>query len=157
MYEEIVKDLNKNLEMYKEQYKILELVEPILKQFEGKKITARIETAVKKVLNPLGYTVQYFKDYSWYTLKVYGNGLLYDNAVRFNLGYENRGEFSFENFKSNNGCYYKNQERIEDIEVMLSDTDRIKSFIITFEEVKKLQSDFESVVAKTCIRHYFKF
>ena len=168
MFTQIIKEMNESLETYKQQYKILELVEPLLKPFEGKKITARIETAVKKVLEPMGYDVRYFPDYSWYTLKVYGNGLKYDNAVRFNLGYKGNtnlfGEFTMKNFESNNKCYYANKERIDhltnQLTNQLTNPNVLREFVTRYENIKKLQEEFENDVIKTYgyeFKHKFKF
>lgn len=162
MLAQIIKEMNESLETYKQQYKILELVEPLLKPFEGKKITARIETAVKKVLEPLGYDVSYFIDYSWYTLKVYDNGLKYDSAVRFTLGRVkntlNDGIFTIEQFKSNNVCYYKNKERIDLLTNQLNNPNVIKEFVQRYENIKNLQSEFEKDVYKIeSLKFKFKF
>ena len=57
----------------------------ILETMDGKKITKRIETAVKKALPD--HTVFYNNDYGMFHLAIWGNGIEYNDRENMCLGY----------------------------------------------------------------------
>ena len=66
------------------------LVESNLKNFEGKKITKRIETALKAALPE--YSVHYSTDHGMHKISIWGNGLDYGRRLTYYLGHLNNSD-----------------------------------------------------------------
>lgn len=63
-----------------------QLVE-IFKPFEGKKISRRLATAIEKALPE--HTVSYNTDYGHYNIRIWGNGIDFNERYDFLIGYDN--------------------------------------------------------------------
>lgn len=108
----IMDEINKVRQKQLITVQILELIEPVMRTFEGKKITKRIETAVKKVL-PAGYVTSYCFQYSWFSLKIWGNELKYDDKIDLTIGYDT--DFKMERYLYHNQRYYLDKGRFEEL------------------------------------------
>ena len=80
---ELIKKIKKHIDLLKVKKEIFELVIPVLKTFEGKQVSKRIENKLKEQLPQL--TISYYQSYTYIELKVWGNGLKYDDRINFNL------------------------------------------------------------------------
>lgn len=135
----IMDEINKVKKKQLITLQILELVEPVMRTFEGKKITKRIETAVKKVL-PSGYVTSYGFQYSWFSLKIWGNELTYDDKIDLTLGYE--VDFKMERYLYHNQRYYLDKGRNEVLNTWTPEM--IMELIQKKEEVERVIKDFET-------------
>ena len=110
----------------KKRRELYDLILPVIKAQEGKQVTRRIETSVRKVL-PDDTLVSYSSDAGMYHLYIWGKtlGLTYDTRVSFLLGYHWSGEkeiVSVEKFADYNACNgWAASERIADGEKILND------------------------------------
>jgi hypothetical protein len=104
-----------------------------MKQFDGKKITKRMETVLSKQYPE--YNFSFVKSYSWYELNVWGNGIPFTNRYYFNLGYFSDGDFSYEKFinKSSSDFFKKELDSLNNFMEINSIDDII-------EEHKSIQS-----------------
>lgn len=127
-----VTDICKIIESNIEDTTIADTVAATLARFDGKKITRRMAIAVKKALP--AYTVHYNTNYGMKQIDVWGNGIAFDSAYRFLLGYDSHApEFSLERFKTDySAAYYgaaheRNSRRAEKLNDTVWQTEVAKS------------------------------
>jgi hypothetical protein len=139
---DIIKAIEERQAIQKRAVDILSIIEPVLKSFDGKTISKRIETAIKKVLPE--FTVYYGKSYSWYELKIWGNGVDYQNNLSLNLGYTSTSDvFNFEWYVTNNQRSYLEKSRYEHLEVYRTDVEKLVNLSIRYEELLETISEFK--------------
>jgi len=136
----------------KKRLKLYDLILPVIEAQEGKQVTRRIETAVKKML-PDDTLVSYSSDAGMYHLYIWGKtlGLTYDTRVSFLLGYHLTGEreiVSVDKFADYNACNGRAaSERIADGERILNDQARLinmaeaENALQSYEEIRSGQFD----------------
>ena len=149
--ESVTETVKKRISQYSEQLKIYTVVRVYLEKsiikYEGKKMTKRIETALKKCdLSILeGYTFYLSTEYGRFTL-VFWKGNL-NKQVRIHLNYQ--GElFSMDNFMESNKCYALNVNRLSTLKSYLNnnsklqaDINKINDAVNQYEELKVNTSD----------------
>jgi len=80
---ELVKKINAYIAKLEKKVIVMQLIIPVLKSFEGKTVSKRIETKAKEVLKD--FTVYYAVGYVEHELKIWGNGIDYDNMITIRL------------------------------------------------------------------------
>jgi len=140
MLQSIIKDIKEYQDTLAHNINILSLIEPVIRTFDGKKITKRIETAVKKVL-PEGYVTFYQFKYSWFELSIWGNGIKFDHSIRLTLGYNEF--FSFEDYVERNQRYYLDKSRCEELDGYLNDPVYLKGLCDKKESLLKQMKEYE--------------
>jgi len=103
------------IKSFSQQLTIVKEVFEVLKRFEGKQINRRIQTALRESPTLAPYTIHYHKDYSWYGLRIWGNGLDYNHSsLSLNLGYIGEDDrLNLEKVKENFTGYFMNEDRIK--------------------------------------------
>lgn len=147
--------IQEQIKIKQDNLKILDAIEPVLKSFDGKTISKRIETAIKKALPE--YTVYYGKSYSWYEVRIWGNGIKYDNSITLNLGYlRDTDTLNFDWFVKNNKFLYLEKERM-DILVAVSD-DSLHELNTKYEEYLSIKEQFKNFISEFPypVSQYFK-
>lgn len=139
MLQKMVKSIMDVQDKQNVNYFILTLIEPILRRFDGKKITKRIETAIKKELPE--YTISYGFTYSWYSLKIWGNGISWDDKIDLQLGYNEF--FDMDEYIRLNQRYYLESERYNTLQGYLDDLSKLKELVALHTEVKDMIKKFE--------------
>ena len=150
----IITAIREQQEKYYKQVWVLNKVLPILRQFEGKKMSKRIETAVLKELT--GYTVYYGHKYSWYELKIWGNGISYDDMVSLNLGYNEI--FTYEEFERCSKCYFLNVNRYDELNKYINQPEILQTMVDKYNELQITLSNFKTMIPQEYpIYQFFKF
>ena len=106
----------------------------VIKGFDGKVITKRIETALKADPRLAGYYISYAFEYGMYRVKVLGNDLDYDNSMTVHIGYKENPVVNMEKIIESNRGFLTGtiinldtlDERINKWNSMISD---IQSFL----------------------------
>lgn len=96
-------------------FRIYSEVANVLKDFDGKKITKALATAVEK---KTGLNTYYGAEYSWFSLKVWGPTLPFKDRIDLNLGYTGHDGniFNYAQFVDSNGRYSLDETRIPELE-----------------------------------------
>jgi hypothetical protein len=148
----ILDSINAQKEKYFKQMCICNKVIPILREFHGKKITKRIETAVVKAMPE--YTIYFGHKYSWWELKIWGNGLSYDESVSLNLGYYDT--FTNEEFDRCSPCMYG--EWYNNLNIYTDHPELLQTMVDKYNELKVTLANFNSMIPKEYpIYQFFKF
>lgn len=111
---------------------LYDLLLPVIKKHNGKKVTRRIDTAFKAVL-PQNTLTSYSAEYGMYHIYVWGKGveLEYEDRVSFLLGYHGLREstpITVDEFAKHNACNGPAaSERIADLEKILVNLIRIRA------------------------------
>lgn len=115
--EKVVNRLAEWIAQSKQNIAILEKIEAILAGFQGRQITAEIEAAIKKDLP--SHTLLYQKEYSFYTLSIWGEGIKYERRIHVRLGCFSQNTDLYQEtmnmkwFQANNLGYYNEYLRLE--------------------------------------------
>jgi len=139
-------------------YELICIVRDTLKPFDGKKINARIKTAVAKVL-PL-HTIYFDKRHGMFHLMIWGNGIEYDQRMDILLGYEESDFGTYQEhifrlkpikdlhrgFEYLATCYFCEGPRVDALE-------RLKSKIPEMIEKKKAYEEAKERLEKICNYH----
>jgi len=134
-----IKDQKINYELWKK-------IESSLQKHEGKKITKRIETALKKDFPE--YTIYLENLYGMYHIVLWGNGIEYQKNIRYLIGYESSNIINMKEILKHNMCYELEKSRseklekmeIEDLEVQVK---KWNSGLKDLQEVQKWGGEFE--------------
>lgn len=96
---------------------LVEKLRDVVKKHDGRKITKRIETDLKK-LNAMDlFTIYYVKEHGMYRIIIWGNGINYDDRFSSLLGYESEGGvLSLEKWTEYNQCHFLDEGRIKQLE-----------------------------------------
>lgn len=142
------------LRIYKLQLEIVNKCLPIIKRYEGKKLTAHIATACQKELGE-GFRASFDRNYGMYHLNVWPKEA-YNDKVSMLLGYENSCKYeahicNYANILDHNKCYTLNAERIPRLEAGISKIDRwvkkrdeaIALFQAIAEEAKNHEMEYD--------------
>lgn len=122
----------------------------ILRQFDGKQISARIATKVKEHYDKLYPNevpvVTLEKKSSYWSLLIWGGftGTKYDNKYDLLVGYFNEPFFSSERFVSNNGRWFKGaieRQETRKIELASSYPEDVENAITEYNHAKKKLCD----------------
>ena len=155
----IIADITAEQERHLRVMTIITAIEPVLKTFDGKKMSKRIETAIQKVLPD--NTVFFGKSYSWYVLTFLGNGIEYEDRIEFNLGYFSSGDiFDYKWFTEQNVGVYSNKKRYEElVDVIANHSTELVNRVLDYNQ---LQEDIQELKDKTkdlpyVITQHFKF
>lgn len=127
-----------------------QLVE-IFKPFEGKKISKRLATAIEKALPD--YTVSYSTDYGHYSIRIWGNGIDFNERYDFLIGYEsnpyyNEGphEESHSGFRDFSGRYgFHAEERNVKRKAYLEDDSELSYLSNAIEDYKEAVGKLNSI------------
>lgn len=139
---QVLEAIGKQMESYKFHMEILAIIEPVLKTFEGKKITKRIETAIQAALPT--YTLYYGHPYSWYTLQLWNKNINFDQRINLNLGYDDI--FSMEAFIKSNQCYYLDAERYTELKEYIDHPALIEVLVRNQNSIKESLKMYESLI-----------
>jgi hypothetical protein len=104
--DKIVAALKAEIEQDKKYYDLHQKCADVFKAFEGKQITKRMESALKKAYPE--WTIYYSAEYGMYHIKVWGLACgrpSYDNAQHMLLGYESDPVYTAENFEKFDCCH----------------------------------------------------
>jgi len=123
--EQVAEKINARIYTAEQNLLWINTVLDVLKKFEGKKITKRIETALKARPEMKGLIIYYGVDYGQYRLSIWGNGRGYND--RFTLTIDNKpGQWrngcdtvDLERVKENAKCYTLEEGRIKEMKAGL--------------------------------------
>ena len=73
--EQLLDRINERIDHYKVRLELFNQIEPVIKEFDGKKITKRIQTKLRKKLSKR--VVYLNKDYSMFQLVIWGITIYY--------------------------------------------------------------------------------
>ena len=155
MEEQLKKYITDNIDRCNSNLAAMKIIEEVLKPFEGKQITKRIETALKKALPDFCVNMEKQTSYFWLTLYKWvetskGAGRIRsDNGMYMNLGYhggsrygdrrpERNGVFKLEIFNDSARGYYLDAERLEKYTKALK---KVKQWTNVAEQIKSGYSD----------------
>ena len=110
----VFENIQNRIEDAKLNYFLWKKIEKILEKFEGKQITKRIETEVKKQLPE--YTIYYKHDYTMFQLVVWGNGIDYNKNKTFYFGYDSNPYVNMVKIRESNQCHDLEKSRYEKLE-----------------------------------------
>ena len=128
--EQLLDRINERIDHYKVRLELFNQIEPVIKEFDGKKITKRIQTKLRKKLSKR--VVYLNKDYSMFQLVIWGdNNLLFSNArkIHFNdrftslIGYKDNPIVDYDKFIEYNQCHILNDERIKSLKRAIENID----------------------------------
>ena len=117
-------NIQKKIQDQQENYRLWKIVESVLTRFEGQKITKRIETALKKELPE--YTIYYVLEYGMYHVRIWGNGIQYDQRKGYLIGYSTNSRVydavvNMDVVRSNNQCWELEKSRSEKLQTLTRD------------------------------------
>lgn len=124
--EAYIKEVEKRLVQYKHVRAWLE------NNWEGKTINKRLETALRKAFPELKINLS--SPYTWWELRICGDGVGYKNELRANMGYTDsmgsalnvaRIGFSIKEFDRLTQCYALDEGRIQEYKALLANYDKI--------------------------------
>lgn len=108
-YQKSLELIDKAQERYLLINKVAIEVEKVLKEFEGKKISKRIETALKNNEYLKDFTIHYGMEYSFYKISIWNNGIEYNDKISMNLVHTSSIKtVNLEKIKSNSNQFYFN-------------------------------------------------
>jgi hypothetical protein len=111
--EQLRQEAEDRVKKYRLQTQIIEdILVPVLVEFTGKKITRRIQTALKnraKVMGMEYLSIGYTDDYSMYHIRIWGGeNLPWDDSIYMLLGYKSHPYFDYTDFRNQfNTGYFK--------------------------------------------------
>jgi hypothetical protein len=79
----ILKAIVKQTKQLKAKQTAYDLALPIIKSFEGKKVTKRIQTKLNEAMPE--FTISYVSSWTYIELRIWGNGINYQSNLVFNL------------------------------------------------------------------------
>lgn len=82
----LLEEIDKRIERKRIDLRLVTVVFQACEKYEGKPITKRIATAVEKALPT--YTVNYNRDYGMFHIRIWGNGIPYNNRFSSLIGYD---------------------------------------------------------------------
>jgi hypothetical protein len=145
----IIDILTQRRDEQQRDYDLYLQVEQALEAFEGKTITRRLATAVKKALPD--HVVHYDADYGMYHLRIWKDN--YENRCSFLLGYHSNPVFrmgeaetdhsGFRYYSGSNGFHEK--KRLDKNNALLSNTAELDRIADTVCALKTAQADFEAL------------
>jgi hypothetical protein len=151
-----MKECKNQIEIWERQFKVYEVAKEVLKEYEGKVLNRRIISHLKKYL-PENLTIHYSDAYSWYEIKIWGDGIPYDNFVSIWLCYKSEGvkTFSMELIEKHGRGYSDLPKNIEKLKTKLENLDAI---LKEYEEIKKSIKNFENSLENSYpLTKFFKF
>ena len=146
--EQLLDRINESIDHYKVRLELFNQIEPVIKEFDGKKITKRIQTKLRKKLSKR--VVYLNKDYSMFQLVIWGdNNLLFSNArkIHFNdrftslIGYKDNPIVDYDKFIEYNQCHILNEKRIKSLKRAIEDIDDI---VRLHNEICDIKERFEA-------------
>ena len=139
---QIKEEIKERLRVYKLQKQMIENIIAILKTFEGKQLNKRIETAIKKQYSE--YTVFFSKSYTYFELRVWGNGLNHNDSFMVYLGKNNADVFTMENFNEYNKYMIHHDETIK----------KLTNSLLAYKQHIKRYNDLISYIKKEKEEHF---
>lgn len=130
---ELSQAISQELAISEKKYEIYQKLESILKDFEGKKISKRIETAFKKKFPE--HWCNFSHEYSMYYMYICPTDkFVYNDRLQFLIGYDNEDIISIEKtefsrgFQYFSGCYGIHKlKRIEEKKNLLKDLQKLEN------------------------------
>jgi len=111
--------IQKRIESAELNFKLWKVVQSALLKFEGKTISKRIETEIKKLLPD--NTIYYDNNYGMYHIVIWGNGIKYDNRLSFLLGYANNPIVDGKKILDHNLCHELEEGRANKLKTITLD------------------------------------
>lgn len=147
-YKTVLKQCNEYQELQLIKYKIICKILEVLKNFDGKAFSKRMETALRKSfdldeeLKP--YTVSYRLQYDMYHIDVYG-GLIKkaDSFFSTLIGYTSQEVFNFSKCLEHSQCYTLELTRYEKLE---SVKNKIEAMVNVYNTAMDLLTEIHNVV-----------
>jgi len=141
--DELVDNAKNLIEDEEKNISIFDAVSKALENFDGKKITRRMETAVKNALSD--YTVYYEKEYGMYRLFIWGKDIDYNRRLSVLLGYDET--FCYYKFKNeHNTCYTEGApKRLAEAKSFIANPEKIDRIAETIIAYKKSQEEIRRV------------
>lgn len=141
----IKNEIKERINVYEIQKEMIENIISILKNFENKTINKRIETEIKKQYP--GYTIYYSKGYTFFELKVWGNGLNYNDSFSLYLEKHNEyGAFSLERFLEYNEHLFHHEKNLVNLHKTLFTLKRyVDRYNALIDVVEKEKEFFKNV------------
>jgi hypothetical protein len=130
----------------KEQLKVINTIIPVLRAFEGKKITKRIATAIQKELP--GYHVRYRPDYGMYHIDITSNDHLSMSVL---IGYASMPRIIMTNVMDYVKCYTLEEDRIRSYERAL---DKVSGFVARHNRIVKEHNELYNEMSEFEIQYY---
>ena len=140
MLKEIMKSIEDLQKTQYTNYKVAIQAAEVLKAFDGKKCSKRMENAFKKRFP--NYTVYCGRQYTWYGFKIWGNGIEYQYAVDLLLTYDD-DDFDYEKFVGYNQRYFLEAGRYETLQEIKEEPEKLKSLIEEYENIQKQIEEFK--------------
>lgn len=152
---DIIDKCNEEIQLWNRQYFIWTKVRNQLKLYEGKTLNRRIVSAAQIAVGP-AYTVAYDNQYTWLGLNIWGNGIDYNNAVRFMFGYKDKTKlFSLELMDKHSKGYETIPERILELEKRII---KLDNYISKYNQIKESIKQLEIEVGNAYpLSRYFEF
>lgn len=92
-------------------------LQEVAKKHDGRKITKRIETDLSKLPGMEAYAIFYVKEHGMYHIRIWGDGVPYDERFSSLLGYESEGGvLNLEQWTEYNQCHFLDADRIKQLE-----------------------------------------
>lgn len=132
MLERIMKEISEIQAKQSTNYKVLLRAAEVLKSFDGKKCSKRMETAFKKLYPD--YTVYSGNRYSYYEMRIWGNGIGYQDSIDLVVSYDEN--FDYEKFINNNQRYFLEAERYAKLEELKNNSNEIQDLIYQYESIE---------------------
>lgn len=139
MLEQIMKEIEEIQAKQSINYKIILQSAELLKSFDGKKCSKRMESAFKKLYPD--YTVYSGRRYSYYELKIWGNGIKYQDSIDLLISYDE--VFNYEKFLYNNQRYFLEAERYQKLQEVKEDKSQIENLISEYQSIKNQIEEFK--------------
>ena len=137
--------IEKRIKRAQSNFELIQKVFKICEKFEGKRISKRIAGEFTK--NYPEYKVNYNPSYGMYHLKIWGNGLEWDDHLSSLICYHNDPIVRLENVKKFNQCYVLEEGRVERMKEGLREVDYLinkwNSAVKVLDEVNSEAENFE--------------
>ena len=143
-YEQTKNQITERIALYFEQLSvyniILNHIRNNLNKYEGKVITKRLETNLKKMDLLKDYTLYLNNQYNLLNITLWKGNL--NNKIDIRIPHSTMGKipFTLSNFEENNLCYSLNKDRIKVLKSSLNtlkrDVNKINNLVNKYEELK---------------------
>lgn len=130
---------------YSKQVEVWHMLLNVLQKFEGKQVSKRIETAIKKEND--AFVVYMDNSLNFYKLQIWGNGIVYEQRLSFVLSYDDT--FSLERFIDNNISYTLAEQRKQELEAYLSEKLEEIEYLIEYQSNLQAKiKEFKKLIPK---------
>lgn len=113
----VLEEVNSRIKRMERDLYLVDTLQEVVKKHDGRKITRRIETDLKKLPGMEKLTIYYTKEHGMYRIIIWGDGIEYDDRFSSLLGYDSEGGvLSLEKWREKNQCHFLDEQRIKQLE-----------------------------------------